>query len=397
MPLFICNIFTNEKKGIKMTKVIIIGASYAGLYAAKKLAKNKDIEILLFDKNDYHYMQVEAYGFVATKYDRTDVTISINQFIKKLNSNIKFYKNEIQSFDSDSNTITTIEKETFKYDYLIISTGSLTNFPIQVPNIQKYSTGIKTLQKATQVNKMYKAIIEKVDNNPEVKEYNIAIGGAGLSGVEIAAEMSTVFKNKKIYKINIYLIDGMPTILSNMHEKLVSECQKRLEELNIKIYLGSFIKDVDEKKIYLSNNTSIDYDYFIFTGGIKGMTINSVKNYEVNKLNQYISDDYLHLKGEENIFVIGDVSEVTYNNKYFAPTAQLAISSGQYVGQFIQNEINKVQSNILNTFTPKLKGTLVSLGGNYGIGLLLNRYVVKGVFIHLLKSLIAKIHKKSLS
>ena len=381
-----------------MKKVIIIGASYAGLYAAKELSKNKNIEILLFDKNDYHYMQVEAYGFVATKYDTSEITISINNFVQKLNSNITFYKKEILSFDANSNTITTKDKNTFNYDYLIIATGSLTNFPIQVPNIQKYSTGIKTLQRATQVNKMYLDILEKINmSSSDIKEYNIVIGGAGLSGVEIAAEMSTVFKNKNISKINISIVDGMNTVLPNMNERLVSECQKRLKELGIQIYLGSFIKDVDEKNIYLANDTQIKYDYFIFTGGIKGITIDSQKDYEVNKLNQYITDDYLHLKGEDNIFVIGDVAEVTYNNKYFAPTAQLAISAGYYVASYIQKEINNSQYNIMDTFKPKLKGTLISLGGNYAIGLLFNKYFAKGFFIHMLKHFVTKLHRNALS
>ncbi|RXI32338.1 hypothetical protein [Arcobacter defluvii] len=63
-----------------MKRVIIIGASYAGLYAVKKFSKYKNVEVLLFDKNDYHYIQVESYGFVSTTYDISDVTIDINKW-----------------------------------------------------------------------------------------------------------------------------------------------------------------------------------------------------------------------------------------------------------------------------------------------------------------------------
>lgn len=386
-----------------MKKVIIIGASYAGLYAAKRFENNKDIEVLLFDKNDYHYVQVESYGFVATQYAISDVTINIAKYIKNLNTNITFYKNEINSFNSNQRKITTSDNVEYSYDYLIIATGALTNFPIQVPNIQKYSMGIKTMKEASAIKEKFDSIVNEVlwkHKKTKNKTYNIVIGGAGLSGVEVAAEMASFiqkdysFVNMGHSKINIILIDGMKTVLPDMDERLISSTKERLIELNIQIHLGSFIKDVDEEKIYLNNNTIIDYDYFIFTGGIKGHTLNSDKVHEVNKLNQYITDEYLHLKGEDNIFVVGDVSEVIYKEQYIAPTAQLAIKAGEYVANFIQDDIQNKSQNLSNRFKPKLNGTLISLGGNYAVALLFNKFFVKGYCSHLIKKFVTSIHKR---
>lgn len=386
-----------------MKKVIIVGASYAGLYAAKKFIKNKEIEVLLFDKSDYHYIQVESYGFVATKYDIADVTINVNEYIKNLESNISFQKKEIQSFDSKTKKVITSNNEEYSYDYLIIATGSITNFPVHVPNIQNYSRGIKTLQKASDVKQTFDSIMNEViwkQKNIKNKSYNVVIGGAGLSGVEIAAEMSAMLKKdfdsspNDYSKINIILVDGMKTVLPNMDDRLVMSTQKRLKELGVEIHLGSFIKDVDEKKIYLANDVVVDYDYFIFTGGIKGCTLISDKTYEVNKLNQYLSDDYLHLKGEDDIFVIGDVSQVIHNDEYLAPTAQLAIKAGEYVSDFIQDEIRDKPQNIFNTFNPKLNGTLISLGGRYAVALVFNTFFIRGFCAHLLKKFVTRSHKR---
>lgn len=385
-----------------MKKVIIIGASYSGLYAAKKLENNKNIEVLLFDQNDYHYIQVESYGFVATKYALSDVTINIAQYIKNLNSNITFYKKRINSFNSNQNKIITSNNEEYIYDYLIIATGSFTSFPIQVPNIQKYSMGIKTLKEASDINQKFDSIINEVlwkHKKTKNKTYNIVIGGAGLSGVEVAAEMASFiqkdysFVNMGYSKINIILIDGMKTVLPEMDKRLISSTEERLIDLNIQIHLGSFIKEVDEEKIYLTNDTIIDYDYFIFTGGIKGHTINSDKVYEVNKSNQYITDEYLHLKSEDNIFVVGDVAEVIYKGQYIAPTAQLSIKAGEYVANSIQNEIQNKPQHATNKFKPKLNGTLISLGGNYAVALLFNKFFVKGYYAHLIKKFVTKMHK----
>ena len=378
-----------------MKRVIIIGASYAGLYAAKKFINNNDVEVLLFDKSNYHYIQVESYGFVATRYDISDVTINVNDYIKNLDKNITFYKREIESFNSDLKQITTTNNEIYEYDYLIIATGSITNFPTQVPNIQNYSNGIKNLQKASDVKQTFDSIINEVvwkQKNKKNKTYNIVIGGAGLSGVEIASEMSSILKDSNNYSnINIIIVDGMKTVLPNMDERLITSCHKRLEELGIKVYLGSFIKDVDEKKIYLTNETEIEYDYFVFTGGIKAITLNSPTTYEVNKLNQYIVNDCLQLKDEKDVFAVGDAAQIMSKGKYLAPTAQIAIQAGEYVSSYIQNEINKKENQI---FEAQLNGVLISLGGNYAIGLVYDKFFITGYIAHKLKKYVTRSHKR---
>ena len=103
-----------------MRKIIIVGASYAGLYAARKLSSSSDVEVLLFDKNAYHYIQVEAYGYVSSVYKKSDVTTNTKEYIERLNKNVKFYENSVLSFDADKKTITTDANEEFSYDKLII-------------------------------------------------------------------------------------------------------------------------------------------------------------------------------------------------------------------------------------------------------------------------------------
>jgi len=382
-----------------MKKVIIIGASYAGLYAVKKLAKLSNIEIVIFDQNKYHYVQVESYGFASSIYDANKVTIDVPKYLKKLNSKIKFYNEKIASFCSDSKKVTTQDGTNYSYDYLIIATGSLTNFPVQVPNIKKYSVGIKTLMCAHDIKQTFESVLNKAihhENDNDKKYYNLVIGGAGLTGVEIASEMAIVLKNQEhlikedSYKINIIIVDGMKTVLPNMDNRLVTACKKRLDDLGIQIYLGSFIKDVDEKKIYLVDDTVIEYDYFVFTGGIKAVTLQSNKTHKVNKMNQYIVDEYLQLKNEKDIFVIGDTAEVISNGKYVPPSAQLAISSGEYVANNIKSQIeNKPKDKFITTSN----GVLVSLGGEYAIGLLYNKIFVKGYIAHKIKKFVTYMHK----
>ncbi len=375
-----------------MEKIIVVGASYAGLYATRKLSSSSDVEVLLFDKNSYHYIQVEAYGYVSSVYKQSDVTTNTKAYVEKLNKNITFYENSVLSFNADKKTITTDTNEEFSYDKLIIATGSLTNFPPQVLNIEKYSRGIKTLQRASEVEKTFSDILEKAKNNTsnEKTVYNMAIGGAGLSGVEIAAEMAHLIQesniNRNKFELNIIIVDGMKTVLPDMDERLVLACHKRLEDLDVQIHLGSFIKDVNESKIYLMNDVVIDYDYFVFTGGVKAITIPSSKEHEVNRMNQYLINESLHLKDEEDVYAIGDVGEMVLDGKYYPPTAQIAIKSGEYVASSILN-------NTKDAFTFKSAGVLIALGGSFSIGLANDKYYVTGFIANMMKKIVTKMHK----
>ncbi len=382
-----------------MKTVVIVGASYAGLYAVKKLAKQGNIKVIIFDKNRYHYVQVESYGFASNKYDADKVTIDIPKYLDTLHSNIEFNNQKVSSFCADSKEVVAQDGTKFVYDYLIIATGSLTNFPIQVPNIAKYSDGVKTLVCANNIKQTFEEAINRTiyhKNTSDKQVYNLVIGGAGLSGVEIAAEMAIVLEKQThlmqdcSYEINIIIVDGMKTVLPNMDERLVTACEERLEKLGIKIYLGSFIKDVDEKKIHLMNSTVIDYDYFIFTGGVKAVTLNSPKVHEVNKLNQYVVDQYLQLKNEKDIFAIGDTAQIILDGKYIPPSAQLAIKTGEYVAHYIKMAI---KDKPIEQFTAKSNGTLISLGGEYAIGLLYDKFFVKGYIAYKIKKLVTYLHK----
>lgn len=373
-----------------MKKVIIIGASYAGLSALKELSKDKNIEVVIFDKNAYHYLQVESYSYISNSSSKDNVLIDINVYIQKLNSeNISFIKEEVIFFDSSKQKVLCSNAMEYFYDDLILATGALTNFPSQVPSIRKYASTIKTLQKAKNARENFIKVLDK--SSTFKNEYNVVIAGAGLSGVEIAAEMAILLKNSSlINKINIILVEGMNTVLPNMNMKLVNSCKSRLEKLEVKLFLGSFIKDVDEKNIYLDNELIISYDNFIFTGGVKAVTINSQRKYEVNKINQYITDAYLNLKDEMHVFAIGDVAQIIYEDRYIAPSAQIASKSAIYVATYIKN-------NTSESFIPSTNGVLIALGGKYAIALLFNKFFVKGYFAYLIKSLISSIHKRKFS
>lgn len=295
----------------------MIGGGYGGLRAVESLAKYEDIEITLLDKNAYHYLQIEAYGYISGRFDVHDIAIDLKNWCDGFMKHVYFVQGEATNVDLEEKCVKT-DSVSLDYDYLIISTGSKINFFSFVSGLREHSYGVKALEKTYQFRQEFEdQIYRKLDKDKVThKEINIAIGGAGLSGVEVAAEMAYIIDeySKTIgdttKEINIYLIDASDTILPGMGEYRIKHTQKRLEVLGVKVMTNAFIERMDDDYIYFRNGEALAYRFMIFTGGIKASDFNSKIDNEKNNINQFIGTKELTLQGYDNVFAIGDCVEI---------------------------------------------------------------------------------------
>ena len=163
------------------------------------LAKDKNINITLIDKNPYHYLQTEAYGYIAGRFDIHEVAIDLDKWCSGFKQNrVKFVYDEVTSADYESQNVTTKNEISISYDYLIMANGAKTNFFSFINGLRENSFGVKNLERAHNFRKAFEELIYKKLQNEDYEsdsDINIAIGGAGLSGVEVAAEMANVIES----------------------------------------------------------------------------------------------------------------------------------------------------------------------------------------------------------
>ncbi|MBT3280759.1 MAG: FAD-dependent oxidoreductase [Campylobacteraceae bacterium] len=375
--------------------IVIIGAGYGGLRAVEKLIKNKNIHITLIDSNPYHYMQTEAYGYIAGKYDICDITVDIKQWCIGFSKDIKFINEEAINIDPLQYEIETTN-QTIKYDKLIIATGAKTNFPIFIDGLEENTYGVKVLDRAYELKTKFEHIIYKKVRHSGDKKFNVIIGGAGLSGVEIAAEMAYISKKFtkssgiKYSNISIILIEAYDSILNGMDQYIINNTMKRLKSLGVDVMTKSFISSVQKDKVILQNNDEIEYDFMIFTGGIKADGLNDTFDVEKNKLNQFIVNKYLNINGYHDIYAIGDCAQIQdKNGNFLPPTSQIAEQCAQNVAK---NIIATINGKKLEAYEGHIDGMFVALGGHYAVGNILNKFKVKGYLAYLLKKVITKMY-----
>lgn len=385
-----------------MEKVVIIGAGYAGIYALQELVKNKDIKITLIDKHTFHNLQPEVYDLIANKSNIADVTIDLTTLCMGLNHNYLEYKNlKVRNIDKQAKKIYTEEKEIVEYDYLIMAAGTRTFFPPQIPGLNN-AHDIKKLHWAMFFKQSFEnQLFNKIcDEAKQCDDTHIVVVGAGLSGVEIAAEMA--YNSKMFFRrgnftcdnLKISLISSSDSILPGLNPSLISISHKRLKSLGIQVITNTKLQKCEDGYAHLSNGTKIKHSFLIFTGGVEANVIEGLEDIQRNGRGQFIVNEFLQTKEHPEIFAIGDIAEIrNKDEEVMPPNVTIARISGTNAGR---NILNLIEDRGLRRCNPKLDGILIALGGKYAAGSIYGLFNVKGRLAYEIKKYVFHSYRKPL-
>jgi len=388
-------------------KVAIVGGGYGGLKVLTTLASHDNIEITLIDMHPYHYLQTDVYDFIANKTSITDVTVSLVTLSQYYCGKVTFVQQKVSGFDFANNMIQTDSGQTIPYDYLVLAVGSRTFFPHQIEGLAEYAHGVKSLKNAFRFKQEFeKEIHKKVEEEGVCSitdpDFNIIIGGGGLSGVEIAAavsEYSQSFFKHSGYAcggVSVYLIEGAPHIMNGLDQYLVKKTEDKLKELGVKIIVNARVQRVTQNCVELSDGRKIGMDFMIWTGGIKAAPLLETVELEKNGRNHVMVDEFLRAKGLTNVFAIGDCAQISSTDgSIFPQTAQVAEISGVLAAKNIIALIDGHQPKH-TTAEIKPKGILVALGGTDCAAYLLDKLKFSGYLAYLVKHAVSVAYKEPL-
>ncbi len=341
---------------------------------AKSLAKwGRDIHITLIDKNKYHVFYPSLYEVATAHVPENAMGHKKINFHELFSSsscsfdeiflddlNISTKEGEVVEIDFKEQKINLKSGRQVKYDFLVVGTGSESNY-FNIPGLYENSITLKNLADALMVRN---SLDELFAASPKNKVIKIAIGGGGFTGCEFAGELvgfleklSKIHGRPKFY-FECSIIDGATSVLSGGAGPWTRQkAKERLINLGVKFYLGKKIKEVKKKKIILEDGSIIDYDIFIWAGGVKKNTFLQ---------NQLFADPYFRITPYENVFGVGD-SVYFVNEKTGAPlpmTASMAVREAKYVAENIKRTIQKQK---LLAYRPKFPGFVIPIGRKYAI------------------------------
>lgn len=380
-------------------KIIVIGGGYGGLRTVEKLAKNPQNEILLLDKNSYHFAQTEVYDLIANEEDFAQVTVDLFTFCTGFDGNVTFLKQEVSNVDfKNKKVITPIQR--YNYDYLVIAVGARTKFVEDVIGLRTHAHGIKSLHRAMYFKQKFEiSLFKRVEESgTSCKPINIIVAGGGLSGVEIAAQMASFSKefyhknNFICRKLNIILINATKHVLYGLDEVLVEKTDKRLRELEIVIKNERKVVEITKSSVTLNCGEIMYMDFMIFTGGIEPNALVCNLLLEKNRAGYIVSNAHLQVQGYDNVFAIGDCTTIYNEGKIVAPTADTAEQMADICSKNIKNLI---ESKPLIEHKIKSRGILIALGRRYAVAKIFGIYI-SGYFAYIMKKGVEKIYEKRL-
>jgi NADH dehydrogenase len=356
-------------------RIIVIGGGFAGISFIKKLQKEK-VQIVLFDRHNYHTFQPLLYQVSTAGLEPDSIAYPLRKVFRK-NKDFHFRMAEVENINSETNTITT-SIGSLQYDYLVIATGTRTNF-FGNESIAENSMPMKTVPQALDIRSLMLQNIEKADITTDETErkrlLNFVIAGAGPTGVELAGALAEFRKGilENDYpeldedEMNVHLIEGLGKVLPPMSETASKKAQKFLEKLGVQIHLETFISNYDGKTVITKDGKTFETATFIWAAGVTGAPINGINGEAlVEKANRYKVDEFNKIDGFENIFALGDIALMNTKEypKGHPQVAQPAIQQGKHLGKNFKKMLKGEKMEPFNYFD---KGTMATVGRNKAV------------------------------
>src|SRR6056297_305334 len=364
-------------------RIVILGAGYAGIEAAKnlnkKFRKDPDVHINLINDRDEHILLTELHEVAGNRVGKSGVEISLDQLFE--NTKVNVIKDKIINFDLANNKIASSDHE-YEYDHLILGVGSEPTF-YNIPGMEHNSFTLWSEDDAVElrehIRNMFKLAANESNLEKRQQMLTFVIGGGGFTGIETAGELAEWFDDLcQTYdisrsEINLIVVEALERILPVLCDDQCGLAEDYLEEeLDVEIIDGYAICNVTKDYIEISQTQSdndkrrrIDSNTVIWTGGVKGKEILKETDLELSRDNRIKVDKYLQTTKFDNVYAIGDNALFTHDLERPLPQlVEAAVQGGECVAENIEA---KIKNKSLEVFEPALHGIMVSVGSNYAV------------------------------
>lgn len=361
-----------------MKKVLIIGAGFGGLTAAKSLAKH-NFATTIIDKTNHHVFQPLLYQVATTALSPADIATTIRSVFSE-NKNVKVLLGEVKSIDKDNRKVLFNGSE-LDFDFLIVATGSRHSY-FGKNEWEKFAPGLKTLNDALKIREKILLSLESAEKETDLtkkqKYLNFVVIGGGPTGVELAGAISEIvnknvipdFRNIDASMTKVYLVEAMPRILSTYPDKLSTHALEDLKKLQVDVILNEKVTEVNEKGVRVGERF-IESSNVLWAAGNQVSPLIKSLDTETDKSGRAVVRGDLSLKENENIFIIGDAAAVQNDKGEYLPAiAPVAMQQGRYVAKVI---FKNLSNNERKKFKYSDRGTMATIGKARAVG------VVKGL------------------
>jgi NADH:ubiquinone reductase (H+-translocating) len=351
----------------KQPRVVIIGAGFGGLWAAKALA-NQPVDVTVLDRRNHHTFQPLLYQVATAVLSPGEIASPIRRILSK-NRNEEVILGEVISIDKDKQTVELENGTRVSFDYLVVAAGARHSY-FGHDEWETIAPGLKTVEDAVEMRRRILLTFELAERRAYItgtqKEINFVVVGGGPTGVELAGAIADIarqalakdFMAIDTTKAQVTLFEGSDRILGTFGKDLSESAKAQLESLGVKVRLNSFVTDVQPGRIMVGDEW-IDADVVLWATGVAASGLGRQLG-ETDKAGRVFVQPDLSLADSKNVFVIGDMASLKQNNG--EPVPGLAPAAMQMGDCAAENIIRDLAGKPRREFRYVDKGTMATIG-----------------------------------
>lgn len=356
-----------------MSRIIIVGAGYAGIEAALTLSKHKKrmetLEIVIIDKNPYHTLLTELHEVAGNRVTEDAIRVPLSEIFE--NTPVKVVTDTITRFAFEENTLYS-ETKSYTYDQLILALGSTPEF-FGVPGLEEHGFTLWSYGDAIRIREHIRECFVRAkcedDHDKRKALLTFTVVGAGYTGVEMVGELihwtRDLAKDHGIPydEVRLINVDMMPCPLPSMPEKNRAKAERYLKKKGVELLLGAAVRKVTSEG-FLTDTQSIPSRTVIWAAGIRSNEAVDAMPFEKCMCHRVAVDGFCRTS-IPNVYAVGDMAALKdEEGKIYPALVETAIQTGRGAAK---NALLALQGKEPEIVKVKLHGTMVSIGNSYAV------------------------------
>jgi NADH dehydrogenase len=329
--------------------------------------------VVLINKHAYHLLQFQLHEAAVNKIDVDMLTLPIGEVLSR---EVEFVKAQITGFDFKTRAVHTDQGE-YNYDRLIVALGSQPA-TFNIPGLSEHALMLKSAANARSISGHLEATLSALTSATQMTPYPIVIGGAGITGVELATELAEGLRSLerqyglKREAIKVMLVEAASTVLPGFDRKTIAEAARVLKRLGVDVRTSTPIERVEADRVWVKpigsdRSEEIATSTVIWTGGVRANALVLNSELTLGERGAAVVDEYLRSIDYPEVSLVGDNAVIRdpRDGKVVIPCGQLAAQQGEYAAGQISADL---KSETVKPYVPHMDGLLISLGSYAGVG-----------------------------
>jgi NADH:ubiquinone reductase (H+-translocating) len=352
--------------------VVIVGAGFGGLEAAKKLGQEA-VRVTVIDRTNHHLFQPLLYQVATAALSPADIAAPIRGILSDF-SNTEVILAEVKSVDVAAKTVNIGDRE-IAYDYLILATGARHSY-FGHDEWEKLAPGLKSLEDAVEIRRRLLLAFEYAERIPDqgakAAAMTFVVIGGGPTGVEMAGAIAEIsrytlakdFRHIDPRSARVILVEGEQRVLSSFPEDLSASAMKQLKQLGVEVRTGIHAKNLTDAGLEVGDEF-IPCRVKIWAAGNMASFVGETMGVPVDKARRVIVNEDLSIPGHREVQVIGDLANFVHQGgKPLPGVSPVAMQQGRHA---VRNILAMIEGRKPQRFHYWNKGSMATIGRNKAV------------------------------